>query len=168
MSADLVPGKNSAARISFRHTILNAQARMEGMISVGACKDAMPDCTLTHTFSPIHEGYGCCTYARQMFIPKGTLIVGKIHRHAHHNFIMRGKVSVATEFGKKYIEAPAVFVSEPGLKRAVYAEEDTVWVTVHLTKHAGEGDLDRIEEETIAPSYEAIGLISEPVKEDAL
>jgi hypothetical protein len=39
-----------------------------------------------------------------MFIPKGTVIIGKIHRHQHLNFILQGKVSVATEFGKKYFD----------------------------------------------------------------
>lgn len=158
--SNLVPGQNSEAQVAFRHKILTAQDRMAEMIETGQVKDAMPDCILTHTFSPIHEEYGCCTYARQMFIPKGTLIVGKIHRHEHHNFLMLGKVSVATEFGKLYFEAPHVFVSEAGLKRAVYAEEDTIWVTVHLTKFGSEDQLDKIEEETIAPSYDALGLIS--------
>ena len=147
-------------KIAFRQKILGAEQHMLTLIADGKADDAMPDCVLTHTFSPIHDEYGCCTYARQMFIPKGTVIIGKIHRHAHHNFIMQGKVSVATEFGKKYFEAPCVFISETGLKRAVYAEEDTIWVTVHLTKHSGEESLDKIEEETIAPDYESIGLIS--------
>jgi quercetin dioxygenase-like cupin family protein len=94
-----------------------------------------------------------------MFIPKGTLIIGKIHRHQHLNFIMQGRVSVSTEFGPKYFEAPCIFVSEVGLKRAVIAEEDTIWVTVHLTKHLGEENLDKMEEEVIAPSYKELGLI---------
>jgi hypothetical protein len=41
----------------------------------------------------------------------------------------------------------------------VYAEEDTLWTTVHLTKFEAEADLDKIEDEVIAPSYEAMGLI---------
>ena len=72
---------------------------------------------------------------------------------------MKGKVSVATEFGKKYFEGPCIFVSEVGLKRAVYAEEDTIWVTVHMTKHYGEEHLDKIEEEVIAPNYGELGLV---------
>jgi hypothetical protein len=73
---------------------------------------------------------------------------------------MQGKVSVATEFGKKFFEAPCVFVSEVGLKRAVYAEEDTLWTTIHLTQFVGEENLDKIEEEVIAPDYEQMGLIA--------
>jgi hypothetical protein len=73
---------------------------------------------------------------------------------------MKGKVSVATEFGKKYFEAPCTFVSEVGLKRAVYAEEDTIWTTVHLTAHTGEENRGKIEQEVIAPTYEEMGFIS--------
>jgi hypothetical protein len=37
----------------------------------------------------------------------------------------------------------------------VYAREETIWVTVHVTK---ETDLAKIEEEIIAPSFESLGL----------
>ena len=67
---------------------------------------------------------------------------------------------VFTEFGEKYFEAPCTFVSEVGLKRAVYAEEDTIWTTVHLTEFENESDLDKIEREVIAPTYDEMGLIA--------
>jgi hypothetical protein len=95
-----------------------------------------------------------------MMIPKGTLIIGKIHRHQHLNFISKGKVKVFTEFGEKHLEAPCTFISEIGLKRAVYAEEDTLWTTVHLTEFDKEAELDKIETEVIAPSYDDMGLIA--------
>jgi quercetin dioxygenase-like cupin family protein len=155
---DLVTS-NSVAKVQFRENIINVQEGILKMIAYGAVKDTLPDCKLTHYYAPIDENYGCGTYARQMFIPKGTLIIGKIHRHQHLNFIMQGKVSVSTEFGPKYFEAPCIFVSEVGLKRAVIAEEDTIWVTVHLTKHLGEENLAKMEEEVIAPSYKELGLI---------
>lgn len=151
---------NTPDKVAFREKILNAQERMMEMTRENTSVDALPSCTLTHTYTPIHEEYGCGTYAREMFIPKGTLIIGKIHRHEHLNFIMKGRVSVSTEFGPKYFEAPCMFVSEAGLKRAVYAEEDTIWVTVHMTKFTGEENLDKMENELIAPSYDDLGLIA--------
>jgi hypothetical protein len=157
---DLSLERNSKEKVSFRENIFTVEEGMKKLIADGDLQDAMPDCKLTHHFAPIDEVYGCGTYAREMFIPKGTLILGKIHKHQHLNFIMQGKVSVSTEFGPKYFIGPCIFVSEVGLKRAVVAEEDTIWVTVHLTKHLGEENLDKIEEEVIAPSYESIGMIS--------
>lgn len=141
---------------SFRENILKVECGMKDMIASGELKDTLPDCTLTHYFTPIDDKYGCCTYAREMFIPKGTLIIGKIHRHQHLNIISKGKVSVATEFGTKYLEAPCTFISEVGLKRAVVALEDTIWTTIHLTSKNSEEDLAEIEDEVIAPSYEAL------------
>lgn len=152
--------QNTLEKVMFREQVLCAEEEMKRMIADGEIEDKLGDCVVTHHFSPVDPEYGCCTYGRQMFIPKGTAIIGKIHRHQHLNFIMQGQVSVATEFGKQYFTAPCVFVSEVGLKRAVLAEEDTIWVTVHITKHYGEENLDKIEEEVIAPTYSQMGLIS--------
>lgn len=153
-------GQNSLQKVKFRQNVMTFQNGLMEMIANGEVDSTLDDCTLTHHFSPVDEKYGCGTYAREMFIPKGTVIIGKIHKHQHLNFIMKGKVSVATEFGKKYFEAPCIFVSEVGLKRAVYAEEDTIWATVHMTEHLGEKNLGKIEQEVIAPSYDELGLIA--------
>ena len=150
---------NSYDKVSFRAKVLTVEQEMKKAIEEGKVKSTLEDCLLTHHFTPKDDEYGCHTYAREMFIPKDTIIIGKIHRHQHLNFIMKGQVSVATEFGKKYFTAPCIFVSEVGLKRAVYAEEDTIWVTVHLTGHTGEENLSKIEEEVIAPSYDAMCLL---------
>ena len=152
--------QNSLEKVQFRQNVLTLESGIMQGIENGELQSTLKDCTLTHYFAPIDEKYGCGTYARQMFIPKGTVIIGKIHRHQHLNFILQGKVSVATEFGKKYFEAPCTFISEVGLKRAVYAEEDTIWTTVHLTAHTGEENLDKIEDEVIAPNYDQMGFIA--------
>lgn len=112
------------------------------------------ECPVTHTFAP-------GVYAREMLIPKGTVIVGKIHKHAHVNIISKGKASVMTEFGPMQIEAPHTFVSQPGTKRVVVALEDVIWTTIHPTM---ETDLEKIEDEVIAKSYDEIGLIDSPAK----
>jgi quercetin dioxygenase-like cupin family protein len=91
------------------------------------------------------------SYAREMLIPKGAIIIGKIHRHSHVNVISKGRIYVATEFGSEILQAPYTFISKPGTKRAVYALEDTVWTTIHVTE---ETDLEKIEEVVIAPDYE--------------
>jgi hypothetical protein len=149
-----------AAKVKFRQDILTVQTELQRLIANGAVESTLENCTLKHYFSPKDEKYGCCTYAREMMIPKGTLIIGKIHRHQHLNFITQGKVIVYTEFGDKHLEAPCTFISEVGLKRAVYAEEDTLWTTVHMTEFGSETELDKIEIEVIAPSYNDLGLIA--------
>ena len=113
---------------------------------------AEPECPLIHAFAP-------GAYGRQIFIPKETLVVGKIHKHAHLNFLMKGKVLVATEEGPKTYEAPLMMVSKAGTKRVVYTYEDTIWATVHLTN---ETDLEKIEEEIIAKDYEEFDALQDP------
>lgn len=110
---------------------------------------AEPECPLTHHFAP-------GVYGREILLPKDSLVVGKIHKHAHLNMIMKGHVSVATEDGVHEYKGPLVLVSLPGTKRVVYAHEDTVWVTVHLTNSQ---DLQVIEEEIIAKTYEEYDIL---------
>jgi len=124
-------------------------------ISDGTELDSFP---LAHYFAP-------GAYAREMLIPKDHLIVGKIHKHAHLNILSYGKVRVATEEGVKTIEAPCTFISPAGVKRAVTALEDTLWTTIHITE---ETDLEIIEEEIIAPSFEAFESFEERKKIGAM
>jgi hypothetical protein len=151
---------NAPSKVKFRETMLAAQREMQEMIDSGTAESLMEACTLKHYFTPKDEKYGCSTYAREIFLPKGSFVIGKIHRHQHLNFISKGRVKVFTEFGEKYFEAPCTFVSEVGLKRGVYAEEDTIWTTIHLTEFSDEADLNKIENEVIAPTYNELGLIA--------
>ena len=82
---------------------------------------------------PIHY-FAKGLYAREIFIPAGTLLTGKIHKREHLNIISQGDISVMTEEGVKRISAPFAMVSKPGIKRVGYAHEDTVWTTIHATE----------------------------------
>lgn len=105
-----------------------------------------PECPLTHHFAP-------SVYGREIFMPKGTLMLGKIHKHAHLNVLIQGRVSVKTATGIVEYVAPKVMVSEAGTQRALYIHEDTIWLTVHLNL-TNTQDLVAIEEEVIAKTFE--------------
>jgi len=94
-------------------------------------------------------------YGREMRIPAGTYIVGKIHKHAHLNVITKGVIKVVTEFGEDIYEGPKIWVSEPGTKRAVLALEDTQWLTIH-PNFDDTDDLEALEKYVIAESYEEL------------
>lgn len=111
------------------------------------------DLPLKHTFAP-------GAYAREIFIPKGALVVGKIHRHAHLNILVEGRVALATEEGMREIEGPLTMVSAAGTKRALLALEDAIWITIHLTDKT---DLAEIEDEIIAKDYAELDLIDRPM-----
>jgi len=98
---------------------------------------------------PIRHSFAPGIYAREMSIPEGTLLIGKIHKHRHHNFLMQGSIIVLTEDeGVKLLQAPLMIVSEPGTQRIGYAVTDTIWTTVHENKDNTE-DLAIIEERTV-------------------
>lgn len=135
-SFDIVDGS------TMREKVLRLEAFLHGF-------PQLPE-QLTHHFA---DGI----YARELHIPKDAVIVGKIHRHAHLNFLMKGDISVLTEHGVRRIKAPAVICSAPGIKRAGYAHEDSVWITVHATD---EKDLDKIEDQVICKSFEEFELLT--------
>ena len=99
---------------------------------------------------PLKHSFADGVYVREIFIPKGTLIVGKIHKHSHPNFLMKGEVSVMTEEGPRRLKAPLSMISPAGTKRVVYAHEDTIWITIHVTKSK---NLNKIEKQVIAKNY---------------
>lgn len=90
-------------------------------------------------------------YAREITIPAGTALTGKIHKTAHLNILSQGDISVLTEEGMRRLQAPYAFVAPPGTKRAGYTHTDTVWTTVHGTQQT---DLELLEDELIAASPE--------------
>lgn len=104
-------------------------------------------CPLKHSFS---DGI----YVREIFIPKGTMLTGKIHKHAHPNFLMSGKVQVITEDGGyETLTGPISMISKAGTKRAINVLEDCVWITVHHNP-TNTKDLKQLEKIVIADSYE--------------
>lgn len=98
---------------------------------------------------PVTDHFSEGVYARELFIPKGTTLTGKIHKFTNLNIMISGELSVLTEDGVKRIKAPFVVTSPPGTKRVAYAHEDTRWITIHGTH---ETDVDKIETEFIAQS----------------
>jgi len=93
-------------------------------------------------------------YARQLARKQGVVIVGKCHKEACLTMLLSGRLAVTSSTDDvppgTIVEAGAVWVSKPGTKRATYALEDSVLLTVHgnpmnLT------DLDELEALIILP-----------------
>lgn len=86
-------------------------------------------------------------YAREITIPAGTVLTGKIHKYAQINILSKGDISVLTEEGIVRVQAPFTIVSPAGTKRIAYAHEECVWTTIHGTELT---DLEEIEAQFIA------------------
>lgn len=96
---------------------------------------------------PVRHYFSQGVYAREITIPKGTVLTGKIHKLTNLNIMSKGDMSVLTENGVVRVKAPFTIVSPPGTKRIAYAHEETVWTTVHGTE---ETNLEKIEAHFIA------------------
>ena len=104
-------------------------------------------------------------YCRRLFRPAGCTIVGKVHKKEHFYMVIKGQVAVYGDSGVKIYNPGDVIVSKPGTKRAVYAIEDSVCLTVHRTDST---ILDEIEQELIEPDETALFDSSNKAKQNVL
>lgn len=92
-------------------------------------------------------------YMRRLFVPKGSLIVGKIHKDACVNVVEQGDMSVLTESGFMRVKAGFTIASPGGIQKVGYAHEDTIFTNIFRTD---ETDIDKIEDVLTWASYEAM------------
>lgn len=145
--------------MQIRSDIVSLEFLLNAGIDSGDLEDIQDQLPVEHFFTPLNEDYGCAQYARQCFMPAGSISVGKLHKLPHLTFLMKGRVLVVSENGgTQDLVAPVTFVSPAGSKRAFHALEDTILTTVHLTRETTEETLDAVEDEVISPSYTAMGL----------
>lgn len=98
---------------------------------------------------PLKHSFSNGIYARELTIPAGGLIVGKVHKTQHHNFLLQGEIIVLTEEGGiNLLQAPCTIVSEPGTQRVGYALTETVWTAVHLNE-SNTQDIELLEKENV-------------------
>ena len=103
---------------------------------------------------PLEHFFADGMYIRKIFIPKDTVCVGKIHKGTHPVFLMSGVIDIVSEEnGIQRMTAPQMIISSDGTKRVGHAIEDVVWIEVYATD---ETDLEKIEDEVIAKSYEEL------------
>jgi hypothetical protein len=88
-------------------------------------------------------------YIRILLIPKGAVIIGKVHRKEHFFMVLSGDITVARDGAKVHFKGTSCpLVSLPGVKRAGWAHEDTLVMTVHRAEGA---TIEDIEEEISYP-----------------
>ena len=81
--------------------------------------------------APVRNTFAGGCYAREVFIPKGSVVIGKLHLTEHINIFLKGDLTFLTTDGPQRLKAPALFASPAGTKKLAYANEDSIWVNVH-------------------------------------
>ena len=99
-----------------------SQALRDKMAAIEAY---LPPCDL-----PVREFKMRGVYAREISIPAGHVLTGRVHKFENLNIMSAGRVSLVTDGEPVVIEAPYTIVSPAGTKRVAYAHTDTVWTTI--------------------------------------
>ena len=90
-------------------------------------------------------------YARELFIPAGAVIVGKMHAKENFFLLAMGELSMLTSDGIKVIRGPHLAVTKPGDKRVAYANTDAICYNFHLNDD-DERDMQVLEQRYIVPA----------------
>lgn len=97
-------------------------------------------------------------YEREILVPAGTLITGKIHLTEHLAKLVSGVLRIWSESEQGVFTGPVTFISQPGEKRLGYAETDVVFSTFH---YVGENtDVDEIEKALVVDTIEQFNALT--------
>ena len=91
-------------------------------------------------------------YVRQMTIAKDEVIIGAIHKHLHVWFLLSGNITVLTSGELEEYKAPCTVLSEPGVKRVIYGNEESIFTNVHKNPTNTE-DIKELEKQIVALNY---------------
>ena len=92
-------------------------------------------------------------YIRQMTIAKDEMIIGAIHKHLHVWILLSGHITVLTENKLEEYKAPCTVLSEPGVKRVIYGNEESIFTNVHKNPSNTE-DIRELEKQIVALNYD--------------
>lgn len=101
---------------------------------------------------PLNHHFSGGVYIREITMPAGSSIVGKIHKTEHFNIITSGECKVFTaDEGWKVRKSGDIFSSKSGVQKALKCTTDVTWLTVHI---ASEDDIGKIESDLSTERYE--------------
>lgn len=150
-------GRMRTAIIELPQANLPAPIARQKIMAIQRACQALPDGQRMDESPPLKHWLAPGIYAREIHLPAGTVVVGKIHRHRHLNIISEGCITCYTEFGLETHTAPASFISEPGTKRVVHTHEDAIWTTIHHNP-TNETDFSVLEDMFTALEYSELGM----------
>ena len=151
MSKELENKENQELSINSREKILKLEKDVlslaDGVNIQGNGKE------IIHSdIAPLKHSFADGIYVRQMDMKKDSAVIGAIHKHLHVWFLLTGHISVATENSTEDYIAPCYVVSTPGVKRVIYANEDSIFVNIHKNP-SNTQDISELEKEIVALNY---------------
>jgi len=123
----------------------------ESRAAIMALEDILKSAPVQIQITPRHY-FATGVYLREITIPKGVTLTGRIHVTNHYCILSQGEVLVYDAGKTTRIKAPATVLSTFGAKRAIHAIEEAVWTNVH-TNPNNIVDLDELERILTVGSY---------------
>jgi hypothetical protein len=72
-------------------------------------------------------------YCRQITIPEGCLLTGRIYKRDHMEVMVSGDISIVSAEGvSKRYEGQNTIEAKSGKRQAGYAHKETIWMTINL------------------------------------
>jgi hypothetical protein len=96
MSLQLVDPQSTANEVVDFTTTLSTMSgdMIEKLFAIEAVLLQMPQIEI-----PLRHCFGNKVYVREMTAPKGSILIGKLHKFKQVNIVVRGDISVLTEDG---------------------------------------------------------------------
>lgn len=130
--------------VAFTEEVQRRIDDLESSLRVGIDCGALVDIPqqLRHIFTP-------GLYVRELTLPRGSIVVTKIHNTEHPFVVSKGVVRVFVEgIGWQTITAPYLGITKPLTRRVALVVEDCVWTTFHPTDKTTP---EEVEAEIISP-----------------
>ena len=114
---------------------------------------------------PLKHDFAPGVYARRIFMPAGTFVIGKTHKTEHLNIVLSGIARVMVDGKINTYAAGSLFVSKAGAKKVLYIISDMTWCTIHPTE---ETNLDELKKICVCSEEEEKKLFAEEIKKYGL
>ncbi len=131
---DITPEPQEISRSDAIANIFELEKRIKEM-PASLTKES-PEFKYNHRFVP-------GIYGREITIPDGTLLTTEIHASENIAVLSKGAVTVYTEKGVEYYEAPFSMVTKIGTKRAMITHGEVIFSTFHHNP-TDERDVDKL------------------------
>ena len=112
------------------------------VIDIGGCRQ------IELLDPPVVSSFCKDVYLREIFMAKGSYVIGKMHKTEHFNIILKGQAYVMIDDTITLVTAPMTFVSKAGQRKILWVVEDMIWQTVHMNPD-NITDVDELEERLI-------------------
>lgn len=147
-------------QLAIRTRIDNLEESMKQEIKEGKMVQTIDNCSDNNDQADHFFGHN--VYARGLWIPAGTVVVGKLHRNDRICIIAAGTCTFTNEWGRQTVSAPFVGSFPAGSKTAVLAHTDTYWVACHGTELT---DPKELVEALVSPDHEDYHLYLESMED---